>query len=179
MPLLTPQGIEEELSYAYIHAVAAHAGMSVQIANRPLDTQGVDLTISAADQFAPDSINTDLSLHVQVKATSQVPPETPERYSYFFDGIAQYNKLREGRSLPVRILAVLFLPAGHANWLTFAPDQLLLRRCAYWTSLAGAPPSDNGTGQTIYLPKANILSPDGLRDIMTRLSRDEHLRYNG
>lgn len=45
MPLLQNE-IEEALSYAYLHAVAAKAGMSCKVGSRSDDNAGVDAEIN-------------------------------------------------------------------------------------------------------------------------------------
>ena len=74
---------------------------------------------------------------------------------------------------------MLFLPRDPAKWLKWSEDELALRKCAWWVSLRGAAASDNDTGQTVYLPENQHFHSDGLRDIMTRLSREEELNYAG
>lgn len=59
----------------------------------------------------------------------------------------------------------------------FGSDQLVLSRAAYWVSLLDAPPSTNTSGQTIYLPKTQPLSPTGLHDLFRRVAHQERLRY--
>lgn len=51
------------------------------------------------------------------------------------------------------------------------------KRCAYWVSLRGAPPSPNDITQTVYIPRNQVLSVDTLTAIMTRCSRDEEMLY--
>src|SRR5205807_5905805 len=109
MAVLSTYDIEAELSYAYLHAVAAKAGMSCMCANRHLDNAGVDAEVTAVEKFAADSVLTDISLHVQLKATSRQPAEQEERFSYFMQDIGRYDKLRNSGTLPPRILVVLFL----------------------------------------------------------------------
>lgn len=58
-------------------------------------------------------------------------------------------------------------------------EQLLLKRCAYWVSLRGAQESTNGSGQTIYLPRKQVFSPEGLNDLLARIARREELQYAG
>ena len=48
---------------------------------------------------------------------------------------------------------------------------------AYWVSLLDAPPSTNTSGQTIYLPESQPLSPAGLHDLFRRVAHQERLRY--
>ncbi len=177
MPLLTSQNIESEISYAYLHAVCAKAGMSCQVADRHLDGAGVDATISAYDKFAPDSTITDISIHVQLKATTMQPRRRNGRLPYFMSDVSRYGKLRNAGTMPIRILVVLFLPRSNSQWLTWSDQCLTLQRCAYWVSLRNAPESTNKSGQTIYLPESQAFSPNGLRMLMVRLSRKEDLIY--
>lgn len=92
-------------------------------------------------------------------------------------GCIRYDDLRADTVSVPRILVVLFLPEDAENWLTITPNELLLKNCAYWTSLRGAVASSNKTGETVYLPKAQILGTNNLIDIFTRLSRNEILTY--
>lgn len=71
--LLTENNIKAELSYAYLHAVASRAECEAVVSGRHRDSAGVDAVISAKERFAPDSIYTDFSIDVQLKATSDVP----------------------------------------------------------------------------------------------------------
>jgi hypothetical protein len=73
--------------------------------------------------------------------------------------VALYDKLRTNKGQPHRILIVLFLPPDAADWLNCSSDQLVLKKAAYWVCLYGAPRSNNSSGETIYLPKVNLLSP--------------------
>ena len=45
MPLLSNNNITAELSYAYLHAIAAKAGMSCKAGDRHDDGAGVDLSL--------------------------------------------------------------------------------------------------------------------------------------
>lgn len=44
--------------------------------------------------------------------------------------------------------------------------ELVLRRCAYWVSLADAPESENRTSVTVSLPKHQRFDVAALRDLM-------------
>lgn len=174
---MTPQDVEAQLSYAYLHAVASHAGVACQEANRAHDNQGIDATLSLRRDFGGDAVLTDISLHIQLKATVKVPAEKEDALAYFLSSVDEYNLLRRPSALPPRLLAVLFLPEDRDTWLSHDVEQLVLRRCAYWTSLVGAPDTSNESGQTIYLPKAQALSPAGLIQLFHRVARQETLVY--
>ncbi|CAB5575039.1 DUF4365 domain-containing protein [Pseudomonas aeruginosa] len=168
---------ESELSYAYLHAVAAHAGVNCRIGNRHEDNNGIDATLTAWGAFPGGGIRTEVTINVQLKATIGLPVDDGIHLSYSLSGINQYNDLRsETLSVP-RILAVLFLPREEADWVHHSSDCLKLQKCAYWVSLRGAPPSTNSTSQTIYIPKTQMFNSTGLVDILSKLSRLEDLNY--
>jgi hypothetical protein len=176
MPLLPPNEVESALSYAYVHAVTAAAGMDCQHTSRGLDNAGIDVAIAARDQFAHDSLLTDLSLHLQLKATSQAAVFNNGRFSFSLD-VATYNRLRKTTVVPFRILVVFFMPELSHEWIQHTNDILSLKKCAYWVSLKGAPATQNATSVTIYLPQAQPFSPDGVTGLLTRLSRQEDVLY--
>lgn len=104
-------------------------------------------------------------------------PRVPS-VAYWLDDLDEYNRLRQPRAIPPRILAVLFLPTDPESWLEASPEELLLKNAAYWVSLVGAPESSNSSGQTIYLPEGNLLSPSGLIALFERVAREETLAYD-
>jgi Domain of unknown function (DUF4365) len=126
--------------------------------------------------LAADSVHAAFALHVQLEATRIVPVELNGRYSFSLP-LRQYNRLRETRVVNPRLLVVLYLPPDPAQWLLHTEDALIARRCAYWVGLRGAPASPNDATQTVYLPRAQVLSIASLTEIMTRCSRDEEFNY--
>lgn len=127
------------------------------------------------ERLAPDSMLTDFTVEVQLKATRQPAVLQHERYSFALR-VAHYDGLRLLSIAAPRLLVVLFLPADSAAWLEHSEEHLLTRRCAYWASLRGAPETEQQS-KTVYLPRANCVSVDGLRALMTRFSRQEELHY--
>ncbi len=172
---MTENNIKAELSYAYLHAVAARASFGCEYAGRHSDSAGVDAYLRIKERLAPDSTHTNFLIEVQLKSTTKLPVQEAGRYSFWMDDVERYDELRGG-PMP-KLLAVLFLPENAAQWLEQSEDALIARRCAYWVSLWDAPPSTNKSGQTVYLPQANILSTASLRDVAKRLSREEEVRY--
>lgn len=175
--LLTENNIKAELSYAYLHAVASRAGCDASVSSRHRDNAGVDAVISAKERFAEDSIFTDFSLDVQLKATSdEVPLDERDRFPFPLR-IDHYNKLRDTERQSALLLVVLFLPSDDRHWLVHSQDGLFARRCAYWVGLRGAPESPNRTSQTVYVPSWNLFSVEGLRAVLTRASRGELIDF--
>lgn len=177
MRSLSKPNIESELSYAYLHAVASRAGMACREGNRHHDANGIDATITAWLPYVDEETLTEVDLNVQLKATIAEPRSKDDDFVYRLKGLNRYNDLRaETVSLP-RVIVVLFLPSDANTWLHHSPDQLLLRQCAYWQSLRGAP--EIATDSTnVRLPKAHVFSPASLTDLATRLSRHDVPRYH-
>lgn len=174
--LLSDNNIKSELSYAYLHAIAARAGFACEVTGRHSDGAGVDAVLRAKERFFPDSVYTNFTAEVQLKSTSREPVDEKDHYSFAMS-VRHYDKARSMETAAPVIVVVLFLPEDAADWLIHSEDSLITRRCAYWVSLYGAPPSANATAQTVYVPKSNCLSVDALRALMGRFSRQERLRY--
>jgi hypothetical protein len=176
MPL-TENDVKAELSYAYLHAVAARAGFGCEVAGRHSDNAGVDAYVRIKERLTPEATLTNFAFEVQIKATSQVPAEEAGQFSYWMQDVERYDELRERSGPMPKLLVVLFLLADAVRWLEHSEDGLVARRCAYWVSLWDAPRSTNRTGQTVYLPRANVLSFEGLRRIARGLACEEEFTY--
>lgn len=174
---MTPQDIECELSYAYLHAVAAAAGVSCQNACRTMDNAGIDAVLHTTRDFGEGAPLTEVSIHLQLKATTAVTSRSGGRISYFLKDLQAYDRMRKTTCMPPKVLGVLFLPSNRQDWLTHGPEELVLKKCGFWTSLAGAPASTNDTGQTVKLPESQVLSPGGLLELFGRVARQEPLLY--
>lgn len=177
MKPLSSNDIESEISYAYLHAVASHAGAGCSYANRASDGNGIDAMITGWGPFPGGGYLHEVDIKIQLKATIDLPFQNNGFFSYNLAGISRYNDLRSNSLATHRILVVLFLPPNSEDWLSISEDQLILKKCAYWVSLRGAPSSANATSQTVYIPQSQIFNADNLRTIFARISRNEHLMY--
>lgn len=175
MPLST-NDIESELSYAYIHAVAAAAGMGCKVGGRHDDNHGVDAHITAWLEPEENAL-VEVDFKIQLKATIAEPQDNEMAFSYRLQGKRRYDSLREaGYSVP-HLLAVLFLPRENDEWLGHSADELVLKRCAYWESLVEAPEIATDS-VLVWLPKAHVLSPQGLLALARRLAKRDIPRYS-
>ncbi len=174
--LLSMNEMEAELSYAYLHAVASRAGFACEIAGRQSDRAGIDARVHVQERLAPEATFTDFPIEIQLKATARGAALQNEHYSYWLKS-DHYEKLRNPGVWNLRLLVVLFLPEDQSQWLMHNEDGMVTRRCAYWVSLRGAALSDNATGQTVYVPRANRFSHDGLRALATKFACQEAFAY--
>jgi hypothetical protein len=54
--------------------------------------------------------------------------------------------------------------------MVLSVEQLVLRRCGYWVSLAGQPQSENETSVTVPVPRANVLTVNALQGLMQQIN---------
>lgn len=162
---MTPEKRMEQFSFAYVRAVAAHAGCAVTDNLYP-DLNSVDGSISA------DLLDRHPQINFQAKATSQdVLGDGEIRFRLQID---DYKDLRRRDTVP-KILIVLLMPKEEADWLSQTDEELRMRRCAYWMSLEGMPQSSNVSTVTVYVPLSQMFDSAQLMDIMGKVSRGEDL----
>jgi len=170
--MLSENDVKEELSYAYVHAVASRAQLSCEIVRK--DRDSIDLHICARGRLHPQSTVMSPYLAVQVKA-SVIDP-VPEGAFDFRLTRKNYDELRQ-RSMVPRILVVFTMPVDPVGWLELSEEALLLRRCAYWCSLLGAPDSENERYQKINVFRKNVFTAEALHGLMVRASREEDIAH--
>ena len=158
--LLTAQDREEALSRVYARAVAAGAGYAT--ADCDFDRDGVDLRIHAGGAMRP-------AIDLQLKATINLGVTTNGHYRYPLRR-RNFDLLREETQVP-RLLFVLELPRDEAEWIRIDAEQLVLRRRAYWLSLAGYEESSNQSSVTVRVPVVNAFDVTSLRSLMDRSRR--------
>ena len=160
---MTPNMQMEQLSMAYIRAVAADAGC--QIAEPVPDVDGIDGVLMATHGRRP-------RIDFQAKATYQ--DVLRDDGLHFRLPVHNYNQLRADTRTP-RILIVLLMPEDRSEWLYQSNGELCLRHCAYWLSLEGCRPMSNQSNVTVRLPATNVFNSQQLNDLMLRAERGDTL----
>lgn len=171
MLAISKPNIESELSYAYLHAVASRVGAACHSGTRHHDNSGIDAQLTSWGPFSATARLKEVDVRIQLKATIATPPVANGHISYFLAGVKRYDDLRCPTVAIPRILVVLFLATDEAEWLAHSPNELLMRRCAYWVSLRNAPATSNSSGTTVYIPEHQHFSPDGLRALLDQLAQ--------
>lgn len=175
---LSDNDIKSELSYVYLHAVAACAGCECQYSLRHSDNRGIDARLMAFGEFAPAPSLTQFDLYIQLKATSQPLRKRNGRLAFDLD-VDQYDKLRVTSAGNPWLLVVLQLPADPAEWLKCSPRALTLKGVAHWLSLYGALDSSNAQRQRVYIPSGNRFGVAALKGLLVRFAREETVAYEG
>lgn len=168
--MLTENKIKEEISLAYVLAVAATKAFSTEITR--VDNDSIDATIHCNGYLVNDSTLYSPEIKLQLKATSNA--NIIEGNIHFPLPIKNYNDLRSKSANP-RLLVVLCLPTDRIDWLCHSPSEMILKKCAYFVNLNGLPEKENETSVTIKVPLVNVFSPETLYTLMLKTSKEEEL----
>lgn len=154
--LLSDNDRKEALSRAYAAAIAGKAGYC--ISSPDFDRDSVDLSFSAGAPRHP-------RMDVQLKATSAVKGDT-DTFSFELP-LKNYNDLRAETLVP-RALIVLEMPKDQDQWLTVSSEELILKRCAFYKVLTGAPETENTTSVTVKINRQNRFDVAALQHLMAK-----------
>jgi hypothetical protein len=160
----------ESLSRAYLQAVAARAGPS--FAFRVYD-YGVDITLGEVREVGGVYAETGFALDIQLRASTLAAVRV-EEVAFDLD-VRTYDLLRREEVATTRILVLLVLPPDEGEWGRQTEAALELRRCAYWLSLRGQPPTVNTSSVRVVIPRANVFGVTAVRAMFERLHRGEQL----
>src|SRR4051812_26943403 len=105
MPGLTFANLESELSYAYLHAVAARTGAACTVTSRHEDNVAIEARLIGWGPFPGGSL-TEIEINIQLKATIVEPVDNGNTYSHSI-GKSGYNHLRAKTKATPRLLVVL------------------------------------------------------------------------
>ena len=164
---MTENEQKQQLSVAYVHAVAASAGYTCQV--EIVDDDSVDVVIGATGYVHHQAVLRSPRLAVQLKATSTLRPGA--KYLTFPLKLKNYQDLRGRNHIP-RILLVLVLPENPREWIETSEECMISRRCAYWASLLGMPERDNVSSVSVRLPRLQRFDVEQLQGLMQRVSRE-------
>lgn len=151
---------QEEISRAYVHAVAAHAGYLCEDTRRDY---GIDIRVRSARRIGRRIQEYGCGVDIQVKSTTR-PDRTETTLRYDLD-VGNYNALVQRRGTPA-ILVVYCMPTHEFRWLRVRRQYWFLENCGYWVSLDGLPASSNPTKKRVELPLANMFDSDALKGII-------------
>lgn len=153
----------ETLQVAYLHAVAAAAGCSL---SQPFPDSGIDWHVSHSSPA--HTVDDEVTVKVQLKATYQIPPNPPRRtFSFTLDNEHLVKLARTPVAVP-KILVVMIVPRARDQWLRAGHERLDLRHCCYWINLAGHPVTGRQR-TTVRIPTSRIFDDVALCEIMTRV----------
>ena len=164
---LTREHRQEDLSFAYISAVAAKAGYNCYRMGG--HDYGIDLEIGDVAQIGKRRVDVGHRLHIQAKASHNFINSDDDNCILYDLKIGTYNALiLEDRGNPA-ILVLYCIPSDEDGWLSVYEEYTTLRHCGYWISLRGLPASANKETQRIRIPKEQMFADLSLKSIMDRI----------
>jgi hypothetical protein len=162
--------IQEELSYAYLHAIVFYAGYKLKITGR--NDYGLDGQISLIVHTKRLGYQEPgLYLDFQVKSTYDF--EIRDQQIVYDLDVRNYNLLVEHNSNPLlnrQLLLLYLMPREQVNWVHQNEQSVSLFRCCYYMWLDG-PLSSNQHSQRITIPTTNVFSTEWLEEHMTTMAR--------
>jgi hypothetical protein len=168
---LTREHCKEDLSCAYIAAVAAKAGFNC---GRPGGHDyGFDLEISGVDVIEGRRVPSPYTLRISAKASQNFI--ISDDYLLYDLEVKDYNWLiQKNRGIPV-ILVLYCMPRDENEWLSVYEASTTLKYCGYWKSLRGMPPSSNKETVRITISRDQIFNETSLNSIMNLIEGGEYL----
>jgi len=152
---------QEDLSRAYVRAVAAQAGVVVC---EPASDYGIDMSLRLVVVRDGRWRDVGPQLDLQLKSTARADVG-PADLSYDLP-VVHYNDLREADPPVPRFLVVFVMPDDDARWMSQSSEELILRHCAYWLSLAGAPQTSSHSTVRVSIPLMNVFSPAAVQGMI-------------
>ena len=152
---------KEQMSLAFIHAVAAHAGLLYE--RYAEDLTGVDGVLKSADSSYP-------LVEFQAKATSQ---DIVRGDGIHFELRVDHHNALVGEHRATRVLVVVQLPDDPAAWVSYHPDELRLMCRGWWHSLRNEAESRNQASVRVRIAPENVFDANGLDRIVELSTRGE------
>lgn len=168
--LMDPQKQKEEFQFAYVCALAAHAGLNR--GDFRVDDDSIDITFQAKGNFGPGRIRSPM-IQVQLKCSSQ--ELIADDVIKFPLKVKNYDDLRGDDVVVPRYLAVLLVPDNVEHWIAINGDHIALFKSCYWLSLRHCGPTENQISITVEVPLAQRLTSATLWDMIERASAGESL----
>ncbi len=163
---LDPNECRQQLSYAYVHAVATAARCHL---NRPsVDYQTIDATVGQTGRHSRIEMP---KVDLQLKCTSK--GVLKDQYLHYQLEKKYYDALRSTMRGDDIILVVMLVPTEIEDWLLQAEPSLILHKAAYWISLRDAPPILSES-KTVKIPRSNVFNVEQLLEILGRIGSGGH-----
>ena len=157
---MTEEQIKEQLSRHFVELVASRQGFKC---SKPSPDSGVDMQITRAFLLDRNGrkryLDSGQFIEFQLKCTCEsqiIFADDSIRYDL---EAKTYNDLifrRDSGAITPLLLVLLVLPDDPNDWLQVTPQELILRRAAYWYAPPqGAEATENTSTIRIEIPSAN------------------------
>ena len=156
----------EQLQVAYVEAVAATAGCTMNVMNR--DTFALDALIVRHRDNEDET-----HLWVQLKNTTTVPVAQDGEFTFKFKHARQLDRLRRRAGGSPVLLLVMVSPPSQASWTHGTHDALTIHHCCYWKNVAIAGQDETRSDLSVRVSRLQVFDAPSLLSIMDRIERGE------
>jgi hypothetical protein len=161
--MITQEHAQEALSRAYIHAVAAKAGVNYVLA-KEFD-YGFDGHFYPVKLRGARIVESGFSLSFQLKCSINWTAND-ESVSYALKSKNYNDLVTREPDAEAAILILMCLPEDPEEWVTISEDQIILRKCCYFAALEGEPVANENSTKTIQIPRQNLLTAANLTQVL-------------
>jgi hypothetical protein len=178
--MITPEHRKELFSISYVAAIAGQAGANFSFKPEHFD-YGIDVefkeVISRRRVDGSERlVSSGVLFLAQLKCTEGLREikDNPDIFSYDLDADTYNDLVSNPQGSVKKILLVVDVPQENER-LHIALDEHYMRlsRLAYWLDLSTKEPTQNSTTQVVHIPKANVLTPDVIKNLFTRIKDEE------
>ncbi|MBE9258927.1 MULTISPECIES: DUF4365 domain-containing protein [Dolichospermum] len=156
---------QEQFGNAYIRVITAVSGYSIY--KPEVDDDSIDLGIAAKGGMGTFRSP---RLEIQLKAPFRRNIVGAESISYPLSR-KNYDDLRYTNVYVPRILVIVVLADDINSWLHQCEEQLIMKHCAYWTSLRGEEELPTGQeSKSVRLSRDKIFNVEALESLMQIIS---------
>ncbi|HEX8324563.1 MAG TPA: DUF4365 domain-containing protein [Tepidisphaeraceae bacterium] len=149
---------KEDLSIAFINAIAAQSGLQTEHPFKHDD--GIDLRMGCTSAVVPGVRRRNPQIFIQMKATSH-PEISEEAIVFRFGKRERYLHLIDGSTVP-QALVVYVMPDDRAKWVVPVDNHLDIHGHAFFINMADAPPIGPDDPPKVVIPLANRLTSESL-----------------
>lgn len=166
---MDPHKQKEQFNYAYMCALAAHAGLNR--VDAAVDDDSIDVSFKSKGYHGQPIRSPQIEFQLKCTAQDLVDGQVIK----FPLSRKNYDDLRGSDFTSPRYLAVLLVPAEVGAWVEHCDHHIALFKNCYWLSLRDAEPTENDANITVTIPLAQRLTSETLREMMHCASQGEWL----
>jgi hypothetical protein len=168
---MDPQKQKEEFNYAYVCALASHAGLNRT--SSAVDDDSVDVAFKSKGYHG--RLVRSPQIEFQLKCTAQNLVDVEGEVIKFPLPLKNYDDLRGRDFASPRYLAVLLVPENVEHWIGHNEGHIALFKSCYWLSLRDHEATENVNSVTVSIPLGQRLTTETLKEMMDRASYGEWL----
>jgi len=157
---------KEQFNIAYVHAMAAQAGLNPS--QLMVDDDSIDIQLSGKGFTG---LLRNPMVQLQLKCTSQ--NLVSGNVIKFPLSRKNFDDLRGGNVICPRYLVVLLVPEDDGLWVEHHGSHMTLHNTCYWLSLRDYPSTSNNSSVTVEIPLTQRLTTTSLRHLLTLASNGE------